>query len=84
MRTVDDVILPADTFDHPVDPAAFFGQPGPVELEIGCGKGGFLLRLARANPDRNYLGMEWANEYYRFASDRMARWSVENAAGRAR
>lgn len=30
----------------------------PLMLEIGCGKGGFLLELARRNPEMNYLGIE--------------------------
>ncbi len=30
----------------------------PLMLEIGCGKGGFLLELARRNPQINYLGVE--------------------------
>lgn len=50
----------------------------PIELEIGIGKGGFLLRRARAHPDRNFLGIEWASEFYRYALDRFARWNVPN------
>ncbi len=50
----------------------------PVELEIGTGKAGFLLRRARREPQRNFLGIEWANEFYKFAVDRLARWKVEN------
>jgi tRNA (guanine-N7-)-methyltransferase len=61
-----------------VDLQALFGNDHPVEMEIGCGKGGFLLRQARAHADRNYLGIEWASKYYRFAADRMARWGVTN------
>ncbi len=55
-----------------------FGNSNPVELEIGVGKAGFLLRRAQANPQRNFLGIEWANEFYRYAVDRMRRWKVEN------
>ncbi len=55
-----------------------FPDPRPVEVEIGIGKAGFLLRRARAQPDRNFLGIEWANEFYRFAVDRMERWKVAN------
>ncbi len=58
--------------------AEVFGNERPVELEIGCGKGGFLLRQARENPHRNYFGIEWANKYYRYASDRIVRWGVQN------
>src|ERR1043166_2834681 len=61
-----------------LDLGAIFGDARPIEMEIGCGKGGFLLRQAQAHPDRNYLGIEWANEFYKFASDRMARWGVTN------
>ncbi|MBU0637592.1 MAG: tRNA (guanosine(46)-N7)-methyltransferase TrmB [Planctomycetes bacterium] len=55
-----------------------FGNTNPVELEIGSGKAGFLLRRARARPERNFFGLEWANKYYRFAVDRMERWQVAN------
>ena len=55
-----------------------FGNANPVELEIGIGKGGFLLRRAQACPDRNFLGLEWAGKYYRFALDRMQRWGMTN------
>src|SRR5260221_13349583 len=61
-----------------LDLSAIFCDARPVELEIGCGKGGFLLRQAQAHPDRNHLGIEWANEFYKFAADRMARWGVTN------
>ena len=55
-----------------------FGNANPVELEIGTGKAGFLLRRAQAYPQRNFFGIEWANQYYRFAADRMQRWRVPN------
>ena len=55
-----------------------FGNDRPIELEIGTGKGGFLLQQAQAHEDRNYLGIEWANKYFRLAADRMARWDVGN------
>lgn len=37
---------------------SFFEQKTPVELEIGCGKGSFILEKARRNPDVNYVAME--------------------------
>ena len=59
-------------------PADAFGCDGPFELEIGCGKGGFLLRRAKNHPELNLLGIEWANKYFKFAADRMARWGLTN------
>ena len=35
-----------------------FGNDNPVELEIGCGKGGFVNEKARQNPDINFLAVE--------------------------
>ena len=36
-----------------------FARPEqPMHLELGCGKGGFLARLAAANPQVNYLGID--------------------------
>lgn len=55
-----------------------FAVSQPVELEIGTGKAAFLLRRARAHPERNFLGIEWANQFYKFAVDRMQRWRVPN------
>lgn len=55
-----------------------FGNDHPVELEIGTGKAGFLLRRAQAVPDRNFLGIEWCNQIYKYAVDRMQRWQVPN------
>lgn len=35
-----------------------FGNERPVRIEIGMGKGRFIMDLARSNPDINYVGIE--------------------------
>ena len=35
-----------------------FGNTNPVHVEIGMGKGTFLLRMAKVFPDINYVGIE--------------------------
>lgn len=47
------------------DPAALkgrwneqFGNDHPLEIEVGMGKGKFIMDLAAANPGINYLGIE--------------------------
>lgn len=35
-----------------------FGNHNPIRLEIGMGKGRFIMDLARQNPNINYLGIE--------------------------
>jgi len=64
--------------DGRIDFVRIFGRPGPVHIEIGTGKGTFLLNQARAHPDDNFLGIEWARKYYRCAVDRIGRWGLTN------
>lgn len=35
-----------------------FGNDNPIRIEIGMGKGRFIMSLAEANPDVNYIGIE--------------------------
>jgi len=35
-----------------------FANTNPVHIEIGMGKGKFIMTLARMNPDINYIGIE--------------------------
>jgi tRNA (guanine-N7-)-methyltransferase len=53
---------------------------GPWELEIGFGKGRFLLAAAAAHPERRYLGIEVAGEYFRLAARRLVRRRLPNLA----
>ena len=51
-----------DTFGRSIEadspvivPREIFGNDLPVALEIGCGKGGFAIKTAKANPDMNFI-----------------------------
>ncbi len=35
-----------------------FGNQNSLEVEIGCGKGGFILETAKKNPNVNYIAVE--------------------------
>ena len=35
-----------------------FGNSNPIHIEIGCGKGQFMMTLAKRNPDINYVALE--------------------------
>jgi tRNA (guanine-N7-)-methyltransferase len=78
MTALGDIVVQPPGIGQVLDVAGLFGHDGPIEMEIGCGKGGFLLRQAREHPDRNYLGLEWANKYYLHAADRFRRWGLAN------
>lgn len=68
-----------DTSHAVLDWFAIFGNDHPVELEIGSGKGLFLVNAARANPGRNFFGVEISRKYARLAADRLARSGIANA-----
>lgn len=39
-----------------------FVRPGPITLELGCGKGGFLAQAAFESPEKNFLGVDLKSE----------------------
>ncbi|HIJ53307.1 MAG TPA: tRNA (guanosine(46)-N7)-methyltransferase TrmB [Planctomycetes bacterium] len=80
-RTLKDypsVALKAEYLDDKIDFVRIFGRRGPVHVEIGTGKGAFLLNEAKAQPDANFFGIERASRYYRYAVDRIGRWGLKN------
>ena len=72
------IAIDPESITERVDLNAFFKNPGPIDLEVGSGKGTFLVAQAQAFPQINYLGIEWANKYYKYAVDRIGRWQMEN------
>jgi tRNA (guanine-N7-)-methyltransferase len=50
-----------------------------VEVEIGSGKGLFLISAATLNPRRNFVGIEIARKFAEFSAGRLAEKSVANA-----
>ncbi len=39
-------------------PGGIFERSAPLEVDFGCGDGGFILALAQAHPERDFLGTE--------------------------
>lgn len=49
--------MPADYFRrHSADD--IFGNDHPLEIDLGCGDGSFLIEMAQHYPERNFLGIE--------------------------
>lgn len=73
-------LLPAeaDAPVAPLDPQSLFATSQPLEIEMGSGKGLFLLNAALAHPERNYLGVELARNYAAYCAARLARHQVAN------
>ena len=55
-----------------------FDNDSPVEVEIGCGKGRFLINSAMAYPGINYIGIERALRYFRIMKERVVRRELTN------
>ena len=53
-----DRLIAHDRILETLDLQSLFGNPHPVELDIGCGTGRFLIARAMANPCLNLLGIE--------------------------
>ena len=76
---VEPIGLEADALPRPIDWAAMFGNEQPVEMEIGMGKGTFITEAAKARPEVNFFGIEWARWFWRYGSDRLRRNKCFNA-----
>jgi tRNA (guanine-N7-)-methyltransferase len=76
---VEPIGLDADALPRPIVWKDLFGNDNPIEIEIGMGKGTFLTDQARANPSTNFLGLEYARWFWRYASDRLRRNGCTNA-----
>jgi tRNA (guanine-N7-)-methyltransferase len=61
-----------------LDWAAVFGNANPVEVEVGCGKGLFLVTRALTHAGANYLGIEIERKYQLFTATRIAKRALSN------
>jgi len=59
-------------------PLSPFPSEWPIEIEIGFGKGRYLLSRAAAEPTRGFVGIESAAPYYRLVNRRAARRGLAN------
>jgi tRNA (guanine-N7-)-methyltransferase len=55
-----------------------FPAPQPLEIEIGSGKGRFLLERAAKHPERNFLGVDYAWRFLREGHQRAGKRGLTN------
>ncbi|HLW67325.1 MAG TPA: tRNA (guanosine(46)-N7)-methyltransferase TrmB [Gemmataceae bacterium] len=63
----------------PIDWRAIFANDHPVEVEVGCGKGLFLITAASACPSVNFFGIEIVRKYQLYTATRLAIRNQHNA-----
>src|SRR4028118_2262810 len=78
MNETDFVLNPRDAGFHRLDLAQWFGNGNPVIVEIGSGKGRFLLSTATERPEVNLIGIEKSLHYHRVIRDRVLKRSLTN------
>ena len=61
-----------------LDLARLFGNERGVELEIGVGKGRFIMLAATSTPSVNFLGIEYARRYLEHSIERVGKRGLTN------
>ncbi len=55
------VLIPHEAVALAIEPATLFVRAAPLEVELGAGKGDFIIARAAATPERNFLAVELAS-----------------------
>ncbi|MCP4654154.1 MAG: tRNA (guanosine(46)-N7)-methyltransferase TrmB [bacterium] len=63
---------------RPLDLDALVAGGGPWEVELGFGKGRYLLKRALEHPERRILGIELVSKYHRLLRRRARRHGLSN------
>lgn len=75
----DDIVIdPRASGFVRLDLAHVFGNDRRVVLEIGSGKGRFLIASAQEQPETNFIGIEKSLHYHRVIRERVAKRALQN------
>ena len=69
---------PPSSGEEGIDWPTVFDNEHPVEIEVGCGKGLFLVTAAQAHPETNYLGIEVLRALQLYTATRVAKRQLAN------
>jgi len=61
-----------------INPGELFKRSAPLEIELGAGRGDFILERAAATPERNFLAVELAATIAQLMAVRAGRSGLEN------
>ncbi len=75
---MDDLLISPGSIDEYLNFEERFGNDKPVDIEIGTGKGRFILSESLKRPDINFLGIEWSRKWLRIALLRAAKLPRDN------
>ncbi len=75
----DAIFVPADYFRELRTEEIFADTTKPLEVDLGCGDGSFLVEMAAIHPERNFLGVERLVERVEKTVKRIGHRGVTNA-----
>ncbi|MCS6771561.1 MAG: tRNA (guanosine(46)-N7)-methyltransferase TrmB [Kiritimatiellae bacterium] len=67
-----------DDWIHPLPLPAWFPRRQPIEVDLGCGKGRFLLARAAKHPETNFLGIDRMLRRIRKIDNKARRLGLDN------
>jgi tRNA (guanine-N7-)-methyltransferase len=70
--------LSAAIVAEPFDWRAVFGNDQPIEMEIGFGKGLFLVSASQAQPSVNFVGVEIERKYVLATATRLVKHNISS------
>ena len=68
----------AENYRALIDFSAAFGNENPVALEIGCGKGGFVIAMAEKESQVNFLALEKMSNVILTPLEEVKKRGIEN------
>lgn len=77
----ENLIVALRTILEPLDTKAIFPATQPLEVELGCGDGSFLLNYAKQHPERNFIGVERLSGRIRKIDRKGRRAGLKNLRG---
>ena len=79
MRTLmESIRIHPEQWIDPLPLARYFGNGQPIEVDLGCGKGRFLVERARTHPEVNLLGIDRMLRRIRKIDNRIRRLGYAN------
>jgi tRNA (guanine-N7-)-methyltransferase len=76
--SVSDPEYPLPPDPQKLDPSLLFERIAPVVVELGSGKGRFIIDAAMRRTDSNFIAVEWVNKYYKMIVSRAAHRGLKN------
>jgi tRNA (guanine-N7-)-methyltransferase len=76
--TLESVRIHPESWLWPLPLEKHFPRPAPLEIDLGCGKGRFLLARAATHPDINFLGIDRMLRRLRKVDGKAARAGLDN------